>query len=700
MSKKLLISILIPLIICSAVLIQNVSSDPIAQPSQLEIYVSPPSVPADNTAYNCIFVQLQDSNGNPARAQADTAISLSSSLTEIGTVDPTITIPSGATYGSANFYATFTPGTTTITATATGYTTVEATITTVGPKPYTLAVYGFPATLPADGGSYDAIMVQLQDSTGAPAKAPIGGSKVILSSSNLAVGDVTPSVTITEGQTYAIATFNTTLFAGSADVTAIASDYGSTSTTITTKTPISMATGKLAISTGSPNVLADNSAYKQIAVELVDKDGNLGTAASNITVTIASADASIGKTETQITIPQSKSYALATFSSTYKAGTTTLTAAASNFEAASQQLTTTGFTASKLAVFCVPQTLPTDKQAYQAVQVQLQDSAGHPAPAPADLTVNLFSSQPAVGTVDPKLTIPLGQTWATATLTVTNAPGDTQITAQASSYSTGQAKASTCTIDYSKLAVSVTADPQTVNNGNQSQITAYITVEGSPVTGASVQFRSNNNGAFGQAIEGQPGYYTATFTAPSFSKTTVCTITVDASKTGYLNSQGTTQVTVVLPSNTTVSATNSSTSTVTSIKTGSLVLCVLDANGNSVSNAQVFSVNQPSGIGIISGATNETGYVTLKGLVAGSYVFQVTKDGYQALLQPVSFEGAPQSMDLTLTSNPQSDNTVLFIIAGVVAAVVVAVLGIALVKRRGKTAKAKTLQPLNWPMKS
>ena len=42
--------------------------------------------------YNCIFVQLQDSSGQPARALQDTTISLSSSLTNIGTVDPSIII--------------------------------------------------------------------------------------------------------------------------------------------------------------------------------------------------------------------------------------------------------------------------------------------------------------------------------------------------------------------------------------------------------------------------------------------------------------------------------------------------------------------------------------------------------------------------------------------------------------------------------
>ena len=35
--------------------------------ARLTIYVGPESVLADNSTYNCIFVQLQDSSGQPAR---------------------------------------------------------------------------------------------------------------------------------------------------------------------------------------------------------------------------------------------------------------------------------------------------------------------------------------------------------------------------------------------------------------------------------------------------------------------------------------------------------------------------------------------------------------------------------------------------------------------------------------------------------
>ena len=147
-------------------------------------------MPADDNAYNCIFVQLLDSTGRPARAEDDTTISLASETTIVGTVDPTITIAKGETYGSANFYSTLTSGSTQITASATGYTSVHASIKTITPIPSAIAVYAFPSTLPADGGMYPAIMVQLQDSQGNPQRAPVGGVEVILSSSKTDVGTV------------------------------------------------------------------------------------------------------------------------------------------------------------------------------------------------------------------------------------------------------------------------------------------------------------------------------------------------------------------------------------------------------------------------------------------------------------------------------------------------------------------------------
>src|SRR5674476_728711 len=159
------------LILTSAFLIfnQNTSVASTIDHAKLNIFAGPLNVLADNNTYRCIFVQLQDSTGQPARALQDTTISLSSSLTNIGTIDSTTTILKGTTYASANFNTTFSPGTTSISASATGFTTVQTTMTTIGPIPSAIAVYGFPSTLPADGNTYAALMLQLQDSGGNPA---------------------------------------------------------------------------------------------------------------------------------------------------------------------------------------------------------------------------------------------------------------------------------------------------------------------------------------------------------------------------------------------------------------------------------------------------------------------------------------------------------------------------------------------------
>ena len=163
--KNLLIGVLLVLSLASSIIIITQSNFAFAaEPAKLKIYLGPNKVPADNSIYECIFVQLQDSTGKPARALEDTIISLSSSLTSVGTLDPTITIPAGETSAVATFDSTFTPGSTTITATASGFATVQASLSTIAPVPIKLGLYGFPSVVPADGSPYEALVVQLQDS--------------------------------------------------------------------------------------------------------------------------------------------------------------------------------------------------------------------------------------------------------------------------------------------------------------------------------------------------------------------------------------------------------------------------------------------------------------------------------------------------------------------------------------------------------
>jgi len=61
-------------------------------------------VTADNGVYDCIFIQLLDSTGKPARASSYITVTLASSKTTVGNVDAAITINPGEFYKTAKFY--------------------------------------------------------------------------------------------------------------------------------------------------------------------------------------------------------------------------------------------------------------------------------------------------------------------------------------------------------------------------------------------------------------------------------------------------------------------------------------------------------------------------------------------------------------------------------------------------------------------
>jgi hypothetical protein len=670
-------------------------------PSTLTMCIGPTSVLADNNSYNCIFVQLLDSTGKPARAAQDTTVGLSSSLTSIGTVPSTITIPKQSTYVSANFQSTFSPGTTTITASASGFQTVQSTMTTVGPIPSTVAVCGFPSTLPADGNTYNSIMVQLQDSNGYPAKAPIGGVQVTLSCSDANyVGSVTPSVTIPEGMTYTTANFTTVpnnTKIQTATITSVAQGYQSSQFTIST-TPVASNPYQLKIfagSSGLPQVPADGNSYPQVAVELQNATGFVSEASADTFVTMTSTDQTVGKIASQLDIRAGQCYAVATLNSTYKAGTITITAVATNLVMYQQEIATYGFTPSKLAVFCVPSALPSDNSTYSAVTVQLQDAEGRPAKDPTQaVIVDLFSSQPTVGSVTATLTIPFGQTQATGAISVTNSPGTTSITAQAQSYQNSQAATTTYFIDFLPLQVTLKPDTSTLSNGGQTNITTYIAANGAPVTGATITFASDSGGTFTTTKETGNGYYNTVFTATSFTKSATCTITATATKTGYANSQATIQITVQPPTSTSTSDPNStpdSTQSSSSASSGppTIQLHVEDSQGNPLRGANVASTIQPDGMKTLSGTTNSTGYIVFQNATAGNYTFAISAKGCYQTFAHVEFSGQPTTVTQKLSADAADSashgislSTILIVAVIVVIAVVIVVI---LVKRRSSS---------------
>ena len=604
------------------------------EPSKLKVYVGPPKVSADNNVYEAVFVQLQDATDRPARAPKDMTIHLSSSQTHIGSVDPIVTIRSQATYAVAKFYSTYTPGSTIITATASGYPTTQASITTVGPVPSQLAVYSFPPTVPADGEFYDAIIVQLQDAKGLPAKAPIGNINVTLSSSNIIVGTVGPSMVIEAGNTYAVATFNATNAAGSTTITAIASGYISGQTTIRAQ-EISAAPSVLKVYIGPPKVPAEGVVFEPVAIQLQDSSGKIAMALGNLRVALSSSNTAVGTVDPSITIRDGKTYNVTNFYSTYRSGGTIITAAASGYITGQSSITTVGPIPSKLMVYSVPSYLPADGGFYDAVLVQLQDSDGTPAKdSVGDIKMDLFSSKPEVGNVSLTMIIPFGKTYSIARFFSTYTGGSTTITAMTPGYTSGQVTVTTYLIDMYPLSVSVTAYPTIINSIQQTTIRVYVTYHGhGPAPGATIKLTSNKGGSFSPITDERNGYYMSVFTAPAVTSKTVCTVSANASKSGYTSGHGNVEITVNPV-----------------VYTGNISLYVKETGGNPISGASVISTSQPSGISSLSGTTDEKGHVAFDNVLAGSYTIQVSKPDYDTKTMQINVTAAETTTETIYVS--------------------------------------------------
>jgi hypothetical protein len=728
MVRKTLAFVLIVLFLASAMVHFNQNNTSFVSANdafKLGLMAAPTSVLADNSTYHCIYVQLQDVSGQPVRALQDTTISLSSSQTNIGIVDSSITIPKGETYASADFSTTFSPGTTTISATATGYATVQVPVSTIGPIPSAVAAYGIPSTLPADGNTFSAILLQLQDSSGNPARASQGGVNVTLLSSDTSVGVVSPYALIAEGQTYAIANFTTTTKAQTegtletATITALSPGYTPNQVTITT-TPIAANPSQLKVFVGPPKLPADKNSYTQIAVELQNASGYIAVNQEDITVTMVSNDESICKIH-PIIIPRTQPYALATLNTTYKAGSATLTAVATDLQWDHQGISTFGFIPSKLVVYSLPANMPADNKTYSTIQVQLQDAQGRPAKDPqSDVSVNLFSSQPTVGTVSTILVIPFGKTEATGILTVTNAPGTSTITAQTSGYTTGFASLTTTLIDYSQLQVALTANPSNVTNAYTTILTAFVSVNGAPITGVALSFVSNNGGSFGNVNEQGSGYYNVSFTSPSFSSVSTCTITTTGVRTGYLTAQSSTQITVnptpaptatptlsLTPSPTPTQAPTPSpspSSTPVSTVVSQIEFQITDRNGVPLNDTLVSSIVQPTGAQPLLQVSNATGYVSFQNLEVGNYTFKIVKAGFSLLNETMSYDGQPITLSIPLVSTDESINknssfiNQIVILAIIIASVATVIATILLFSRRRKSGNVKNLIELKKQM--
>jgi thermitase len=452
-------------------------------PTKLAVYMAPSSVPADNKAYPNVFVELQDAQGNPARAPANVQVTFSSSNPFVGTVTSPLTIGTGSFYSMTYFQTTFTPGTTVIKATSSYFAAGSAPIKAVAPKPAKIVLYST-LTLPIGYGSHYTLMIQLQDSLGTPAKSPSGGTPVILTSSNTTVGAVSSPVTISSGQTYAPVSFTTTNNPGSTIIAAVSAGYGTSYATVKTVNATGVPS-KLAVYAVPLKLAAENDQYPYaIEVQLQDSSGNPSLAPTEgVGVSLTTTSPSIGTTPSTIVISGGYTYSTSTFYTTYTPGMTTIIAAASGYTSGTASVTTIGRIPTQLAMYTGLPKVLADGSSYYCAVVQLQDKDGNPARAPlGDVALSLWSSNSSVGTVSSS-PLSAGSTFVTSYFYSTHTQGSINIGASVFMLS-------------SSLSLSV--DPQYVSVGGALTISGQLWPQIS--TQISLYYRSGTQWTFAAII--------------------------------------------------------------------------------------------------------------------------------------------------------------------------------------------------------
>ncbi|MEM2634799.1 MAG: Ig-like domain-containing protein [Nitrososphaerales archaeon] len=413
---------------------------PTTYPRSLAVYLSPSQILAKESYQGKVIIQLEDVNHQPARAEYDVIVTLSSSLDRVVRVDPKVIIPKGKTFAEARYYVTNIPGEARITASASGYISGSNLLRTFGRVATKLAIYIAPSKLPSSLTGFLSranVVIQLLDSNGLPTKA-LKDIEVKLSSSNESVAKLDEKVIwIRRGGSYAITTIQA-LAIGNASITATSFGHEASIANIEVVEPIYASFGYIKLILAPNSTLTDKENFtKAITVQLVNKTGYPVRATQNVKVHITSSNPNVGIVQSSIVINAGENSGTAWFTSTGMQGDTIITAIAENYESDSSIMRVIGIVPYKLAIYATPPILPADGKTYESLIIELQDYQGRPVEAPIDINIYLSSSRVDVGSVDEIVVIHQGENYAVTKFYSTVLSGSTNITVFASGFLPG-----------------------------------------------------------------------------------------------------------------------------------------------------------------------------------------------------------------------------------------------------------------------
>jgi hypothetical protein len=332
-----------------------------------------------------------------------------------------------------------------------------------------------PPKLPADNGTYSAVVVSLIDSNGLPSAA-LSNLTVFLTSSQTNIASVPNNITIPAGSEYVVAKAKTTPTPGTTAITASSHGLASSYAQLTTDTPSGFPS-KFKVFV-SPSDFLRRADIGTVRVELLDAAGFPSKAITPVTALLFSSNVSVASLDQgSLTINPGNIYATGTFHSTSSSGQAVITATSTGYGSGYAIVTVvprnycpSSCGPSKLLLKLVPGTLPTDGRTYSALEVGLATNLGEPAISSSNTIVQLSSDTPGVVSVPDFVTIPAGNISVLAPLTTSSLQGIASITASSSSLVPGNLSVRTVIPAPSKLQAYVAPPSSFVSSAGNSPI--------------------------------------------------------------------------------------------------------------------------------------------------------------------------------------------------------------------------------------
>ena len=350
---------------------------------------------------------------------------------------------------------------------------LAATQRTTG-QPSQLLVNIIPPKLPADGGSYPAVVVSLEDSSGRPSVALTAITVYLVSSSENVAGVQNP-MTIAQGHLFATANLTTTVTPGTTTITASSAGLQTASTSVTTATPSGFPYS-LKVYLAPEKVLSGPVYHGLVVVELLDQLHLPAVAGSDTVVQLSSSNTAVANvSQDSLVIHSGDILASGNYSTAYIPGSATVTAIASGLHTGSDTVTVTG--SSPLFLYVSAQPAIIGLQSTGRLTLGLTDSNGDPTRAPATLTVQITSSNLTVATTPSQVVIPAGSSFALTSYTTTAVPGNASLTFSASGLNSGtpiKVKSVQASLTPNQLEVLVGPTLVLADKGSYSAVTVSL----------------------------------------------------------------------------------------------------------------------------------------------------------------------------------------------------------------------------------